>query len=430
MKNKFLKISFSFLAFLLMFSCDSNDDYTNDSLVNASSPSLAVSLSFANETTLIEQEASYVFSVAITEAQIADVIVNLAQTDGTATAGEDFTMPSSVTIKRGTLSASGEITILADELAEETETVTIQIGLGNESNVSGVTSETVTFNIANLTDGDLVVGMSWAASSTVTNNYGEEIDAYALADLRLLLTDSPYTTVYDSADGAGAESYVLSGAAPDGEYSFVADFYTAMDELPADLDITLSFDQVGAINGQTHSFSNALKTTDSCADLYYVMATVTKSGNSYAFAEVGQKNSIDLSGAAGTWSGNATWYEYFGYTSEVATSVDANGDLYVTGIAFQWFEGWWGEVIVSSTPVKVTITNPCTGEFMIAEQPYIEATYKGDPQPSYGLSGTGTLVESGGVMVMTVFPVFHQNGTTFSGPEFGGIPFAEYLTLD
>ena len=52
------------------------------------------------------------------------------------------------------------------------------------------------------------------------------------------------------------------------------------------------------------------------------------------------------------------------------------------------------------------------------------------PQPSYGLSGTGTLVESGGVMVMTVFPVFHQNGTTFSGPEFGGIPFAEYLTLD
>ena len=185
MKNKFIKISFSFLALLLMLSCSDNDDYTNDSVVTATSPSLAVSLGFSNATTLIEQEASYSFSVSITEAQIADVIVYLEQTDGTATAGEDFSMPNSVTIKKGTLSASSEITIHADELPEDEETVTIQIGLGNESNVSGVAGETVTFNIANLTDGDLVVGMSWAASSAVTDNYGTEIDAYALADLRL-----------------------------------------------------------------------------------------------------------------------------------------------------------------------------------------------------------------------------------------------------
>ena len=343
MKNKFLKISFSFLAFLLMFSCDSNDDYTNDSVVKAVSPSLAVSLSFANETTLIEQEASYMFSVAITEAQIADVIVNLAQTDGTATAGEDFTMPSSVTIKRGTLSASGEITILADELPEETETVTIQIGLGNESNVSGVTSETVTFNIANLTDGDLVVGMSWAASSTVTNNYGEEIDAYALADLRLLLTDSPYTTVYDAADGAGAESYVLSGAAPDGEYSFVADFYAANYEIEADLNLTLTFDQVGVINGQTHSFAAALSTLDVCADLNYVMAKITKSGNSYSFEEVGEKSSFNQNIFAGTYSevsdSNVNGWLTAGATMTAGTLP---GELIVAGIYEGLFE-YWGE---------------------------------------------------------------------------------------
>lgn len=291
MKNKFLKISFSFLAFLLMFSCDSNDDYTSDSVVKAVSPSLAVSLSFANETTLIEQEASYMFSVAITEAQIADVIVNLAQTDGTATAGEDFTMPSSVTIKRGTLSASGEITILADELAEETETVTIQIGLGNESNVSGVTSETVTFNIANLTEGDLVVGMSWAPSGTVTDNYGEAIDPYLIADLRLLLADSPFTQVFDSADGAVAETYVFDGGAPNGEYLFLADFYGAMDEIISDLDITLTFNQIGAINDQIHTFTAGLSTEFICDNNYLTMAKVTKTGESYTFEEVGITNS-------------------------------------------------------------------------------------------------------------------------------------------
>lgn len=430
MKNKFLKISFSFLAFLLMLSCSDNDDYTNDSVVKATSPSLTVSLGFSNATTLIEQEASYPFSVSITEAQIADVIVNLEQTDGTATAGEDFSMPNSVTIKKGTLSASGEITIHADEIPEDEETVTIQIGLGNESNVSGVAGETVTFNIANLKSGDLVVGMSWAASGTVTNNSGEAVDPYALADLRLLLTDSPYTTVFASADGASAETYVLDGAAPDGAYSFVADFYAAMTELNSDLDITLSFDQVGAINSQTHLFKNALNTTDSCAELNFVMATITKSGDSYSFVEVGEKSALDLSVLVGTWSGPATWYDYFGYTSEVVTTIDANGDIYVNGISFQWFQGWWGEVIVSNTPVKVTVTNFCTGAFIIEEQPYIVATYNGAPQPAYGLSGSGTLDFSGASPRMTVYPVFHQNGGTFSGPEFGGIPFAEYLTLD
>ena len=394
MKNKFLKISFSFLAFLLMFSCDSNDDYTNDSLVNASSPSLAVSLSFANETTLIEQEASYMFSVAITEAQIADVIVNLAQTDGTATAGEDFTMPSSVTIKRGTLSASGEITILADELAEETETVTIQIGLGNESNVSGVTSETVTFNIANLTDGDLVVGMSWAASSTVTNNYGEEIDAYALADLRLLLTDSPYTTVYDSADGAGAESYVLSGAAPDGEYSFVADFYAAMDELPADLDITLSFDQVGAINGQTHSFSNALNTSDSCIDLNYVMATVTKSGNSYAFVEVGQKSSLVLQTYVGDWMVNTPYN--VGLQNDF--TAELTGDtLFIDGIGQDFIQNFWGETVTTSTPVEMQLNSD--GTVTIARQYVYTADYNGALY-DYEISGSGTWNSCGSTPVL------------------------------
>jgi len=199
-------------------------------------------------------------------------------------------MPKSVTIKKGTLSASDVISIHADEIIEDTETVTIQIGSGNEANVSGVSTQTVSFEIANLTEGDLVVGMSWAASTTVTDNSGKEVEDYLYADLRLLLTDVPYTQVFDSVDGAAAETYTLSGAAPDGEYYLVTDIYDSMDGIIRDLDITLTFNQVGIINGQKHTFSNGLSTEYSCANNYLIMAKVTKSGENYTLEEIAENS--------------------------------------------------------------------------------------------------------------------------------------------
>ena len=429
MKNILIKISFSILTFLLMFSCSEKDDYTGDSVLSVSSPTLAVSLGFPNAQTLIEQEISYDFTVTISEIQAVDVVVHLEQTEGTATVNEDFSMPQSVKIERGALSASGKITIHEDEIMEDTETVTIQIGSGNEANLSGVSGQTVSFEIANLTEGDLVVGMSWAASSSVTDNYGNEIAAYDLANLRLLLADFPFTRIYDKANGTANETYILSEAAPDITYSFIADVHAAMSEIPVDLDITLTFDQVGVINGQTHSFSTALNTTESCPTVNYVMATVTKSGNSYSIAEVGKKNSIDLNDVVGTWSGQASWFDIFGYTSEVITSMDVNGDLLINGLAFQWFKGWWDEVIISNTPVKITFNDGCTDDFIIEEQPYIVSTWNGSPQPAYNLSGSGTLEKTATGFRMIVFPILHQSSSMIDGNNWG-VQFVEVLTLD
>ena len=429
MKNILIKISFSILTFLLMFSCSEKDDYTGDSVLSVSSPTLAVSLGFPNAQTLIEQEISYDFTVTISEIQAVDVVVYLEQTEGTATVNEDFSMPQSVKIERGALSASGKITIHEDEIMEDTETVTIQIGAGNEANLSGVSGQTVSFEIANLTEGDLVVGMSWAASSSVTDNYGNEIAAYDLANLRLLLADFPFTRIYDKANGTANETYILSEAAPDITYSFIADVHAAMSEIPVDLDITLTFDQVGVINGQTHSFSTALNTTESCPTVNYVMATVTKSGNSYSIAEVGKKNSIDLNDVVGTWSGQASWFDIFGYTSEVITSMDVNGDLLINGLAFQWFKGWWDEVIISNTPVKITFNDGCTDDFIIEEQPYIVSTWNGSPQPAYNLSGSGTLEKTATGFRMIVFPILHQSSSMIDGNNWG-VQFVEVLTLD
>lgn len=405
MKNKFIKISFSFLALLLMFSCDSNDDYTNDSVVKATNPSLSVSLDFANTETLVEQEASYAFTVTLSEVQIADVIVNLSQTEGTATAGADFSMPSSVTILKGTMSASGEIMIHEDELAEETETVTIQIGLGNESNVSGVASETVTFNIANLTEGDLVVGMSWTASGTVTDNYGTEIGAYDLGDLRLLLTDVPYTSVLDAADGAVAETYTLEAGAPDGEYYIVADFYAAMD-IPADLDVTLTFDQVGVMNGVTSSFPAAINTSFTCENNFVILSKITKSGNSYTLTDLGVNN---IASQSVTWGGIDT-YDYYapdGWESKITTAVDCGGKL-ISGLNAEWMLEVWGEVIESEELVYYTVD--ASGNITVPFQELFTTSYNGALY-DYQVSATGTYDDSGDVPVVHLEYTLMQDGS-------------------
>jgi hypothetical protein len=290
MKNKFIKTSFLFITLLLMFSCAENDDYTGDSVLSVSSPSLEVSLGFSESETLVEAEESYDFTVSISETQAVDVIVYLEQTEGTATAGEDFSMPSSVTIKKGSLSASDVITIHEDEIIEDTETATIKIGVGNEANVSGVSSKTVNFNIANLTEGDLVVGMSWEIATPTTDDTGAAIDAYDFADLRLSLTNVPYTQILQTADGAADETYTLGGGAPDGEYYLVADIFDAMEDVIRDLNITLTFNQVGIINNQTHTFSNGLSTEYTCANNYLIMAKVTKSGENYTLEEIAENS--------------------------------------------------------------------------------------------------------------------------------------------
>ena len=428
MKIKIYKIALVLSAFVLAFACEDSEDFTGVSTLNPSSPALSVSLDFASSESLVEMEADYAFTVTLSQPQITAVVVYLElQPGSTATEGDDFSFPHSVRIPAGATSVSDVITIHSDDLIEETETASIKIGTGFESNVSGTNSETVTFSIMNFTDGDLAVGLDWALSQTITDNFGNEIEVYDAADLRLLLTAGPSVDqVLDSADGGAAETYVLDGAAPDGEYYIVADFYAATD-IAVDLDLTVTFDQAGIINGQTHEFTAALNTSDFCADLHTVLAKVTKTGSSYAFEEVGTKSAIDFSPFVGTWSGTGSWSEIFGYTSEIVTTLDADGGLWVNGVAVQWFEGWWGEVIISDTPVKVTSYDSCTGDFVIAEQPYVVTTYNGAEQDPYGMSATGNIAADG---TMTVYPTFHQGGGTFSGPEFGGPPFLETVTLD
>ena len=383
MKNKFLKIALVLSAIILTTAC-TEDDATGDATNAPSSPSLTVALDFEGEQSLVEAETTYGFTVSISEVQITNVRVHLSQTGGDATKGDDFDFPSTVTIAAGTTSISDVFTIHADELLEDTEKATIQITSGTEANLNSISGTSVTFSIMNHAEGDLAIGLSWAASSAVTDNYGETIEATDLADMRLLITDVPYTGILTEEDGAEFETLNFLSTYPDGEYYIVADFYEA-NEIPINLDLELTLDQVGVINGASHSFPAAVNTTDACADLHYILAKVTKLGEEYTIEKVGEKSTMDLANYVGTWSGEDMWGD-----TEVTTTLNADGILEITGIGVTFMIDGWGELILEQEILLMDV-DKTTGSFTIEEQYYMKTEYDGAVQDLYYLSGTGTI---------------------------------------
>ncbi|QWX82947.1 hypothetical protein H0I23_10790 [Cellulophaga sp. HaHaR_3_176] len=423
MKNKFLKytLGLAITAFTLV-SCDDDQNVDQSTLV-PTDPTVSVALSFENSTTLIEQNIDYTFTVSLSEPQIVDVKVYLSQTGGDATLGEDYDMPDSVIIPANSNSTTGVISILEDDVIEDLETAVITIGAGVRTANATVNSTTVTFNIANLTTGDLMANLSWAASEIATNSFGEEIEATDLADLRLLVTDAPYTTIIESEDGAGFETLTLGADTPDGEYYVVADFFQASD-IVRDLDLTLSIDQIGVINGQSFTFPAALNTGSTCSAVYAILVKVIKSGNTYEIEEVGQTvTATDLSAFVGTWSGT----DSFGYETQVITSLDINGQLQITGMGLGWMLDYWGEIVTNQEVLPVTV-NVETGEFTIDEAYYLTTTYNGAIQDDYNLSATGTLNPcSGG---MSIVYDFIQAGISYTEQDYGPGEFSENITVD
>ena len=299
MRNKFLKSTIALSALLLMFSCK-EDDATGQSTLTPTDPLISVSLDFNANQNFVETESTFDFTVHLSEPQVVNVSVNVAQTAGTATDGADFTIPHTVVIPAGATSAAGTIAIHSDELAEDTETAEITIGLGNEANAD-TTSQVVNFTIQNVTADDLVIDLSWMNTTTITDNSGNVIDGEALADMELRIVDTtiPYTTEYLLVDdAAGYETMIFSGAYPDGEYHIAASFYSAADygDVFTDLDLALEFNQTGTINNEMVNIPAALN-TEFAACQVAILAKVTKTGTSYVIEPVGLPNTLGSASA-------------------------------------------------------------------------------------------------------------------------------------
>jgi hypothetical protein len=404
MKNILLKIALVFSAFALIVSCD-EDDLTGDSVLEATSPSLSVELGFANTETLVEQAATYPFTVRLSAVQAADVRVYLTQTGGTATAGADFDFPSSLTIPRGATSASGVIEIFEDDIAEDTETATIKIATGLEANVDAINSQTVTFNIQNLADGDLTIGLDWSAAELVTDNFGNEFDPHDLADLRLVISTTPDNAGdVGVADGSGSESFVLESTDADGDYYVVADFYAAEDEINADLNLTLQFDQVGVINGQTHEFASALNTSNSCSSVYYVLAKITKSGDSYTFEELGEKSPVTAAPFIGTATvvSDDDWADYApGDTVEIEAGANAQEF---------WIRAYDNPYIANTaTAYWIVTVDPLTGSVTVAANEFFDFGVPID------INGTGTVNACTGLIELVLDYTRPSDGAFYLG---------------
>lgn len=399
-KNIFFLLSLVAVISIGVVSCEI-DDNTGYSTLVPKTPTITITPAFTSPMTLTENGSKYKFTVTLSEPQIVDVKLNITQISGTADAS-DYTLTSSLVIPVGTTSASGEIQIKSDDLKEATETLTIQIGDATTGNAT-ITPITVTFNINNLTSGDLVVDMSWATD--VLDAVGMDLAPSAVVDLRLLLVNSAGQIV-DAADGASFETLTLSGAnLPNGDYLIAADIYSTINagdfNAPITLDLNLDFNQVGIINNTSLSFPAVMTNTKAC-DLYRTnLATVKKVGSVYTIT----KAVSYLIPAILTWKGTDA-----DYPSKVTTTASCTSKT-MTGLGFGWMLDWWGEIIVSGGTLTYTTTG---NTITIPLQKYCKTTYNGAAQPEYSIQGTGTINNSGAFPVWTIHYDFIQSGSSIA----------------
>jgi hypothetical protein len=389
MKINFIKKILTVLALgTIIISCDV-DDQVEESQLTPSSPTISVALGFTNPT-LIENDTEYTYTVSLSTTQIVDVKLHISQIGGTASA-DDYEITESIVIPAGYLSATGNIKILTDDLIEDTETLQLQIGSNTTANAT-FTPVTTEFTILNYTDGDLTIDLSWLMPTKTTDDEGEEITPTSFADMVLLMSTTPdLEGAFDGADGGSFETYVLSGAEPDGDYYALALFYEANEDITRDLDLTLEFNQPGTINGDSYEFLAAISNDNICDNNFFVMTKIVKSGTSYTFEDVSINN---FKNSQTSWPGGLDADE----PSTVTTGVNCEG-LAISNLNEGWMTGFWGEVIIDGGTVNWT--DDGSGNITIANQFLYTTTYSGDVQPDYYVEGTGILDTVAGTLDIT-----------------------------
>lgn len=224
-----------------------------------------------------------------------------------------------------------------------------------------------------------------------------------------------FVTTKSSSDRTVSVEVDPASTAPSGSYQ-ISDIMIPAGAFKGTMEISSSFDALPE-QGTTSLIIN-----------------ITGVENSEAIVEKGtftvdlfRKCPIVLEELVGTWSGPGSWSEDEGYETKITTFLNDDGELMMNGMAFEWFTGWWGEVIVTNEAVKVDVDLE-TGEITIPEQFYITSTYNGDPQPSYNIKATG-MVLNACQKTLEIYPVFIQGGSAIDGTAWGS-KFKETIQLN
>ncbi|MBN2891955.1 MAG: hypothetical protein JXL97_08820 [Bacteroidales bacterium] len=366
--NKILSV---FFILLVVLAGCKKDDYTGHSQLVPTNPTITVDLgTIAPMIDGVDQTHTITLNMDV--AQVVDVAVHVLVLEGTATEGEDFSVPSVITIPAGKTTASFNVTVLADEINEETETFKIQIGDERTANAT-LTPVEANFTIQNFSDADLKVGLSWEPAFDVYSPTGDIYDATDLADLILTIYDVAGDSIYDQVDGGSFEEVVLSDTMPDGTYQVMVSFWSAMDPgTDVDLNLFVDFYQIGVFS-ETDEFPAffSLYTSQVCSEAY-VMIEIEKAGSTWTSVDYVDPNAEFLGAYGGTDGADPDYL----YDSEIVTSV-CGTSLLITGINFGWMQDFWGEEIIASTPVIITLNGDNT--ITIDDQYYITTEYSGAP---------------------------------------------------
>jgi hypothetical protein len=373
------------ITFLLLIGCE-NEDFTGYSTLTPTNPTVTVIGS--SSISVAEVDTSFFFDVALSEAQVVDVIIYVKQTAGDAVEGTDFKILNDggiLTISAGSTTGRAGVKILTDAEAEATETFDIQIG-DNQTGNAVVTPFTASFSIGNASADDLVIDFTW--TTDVADAIGIEMDPVDVVDLRLLVTDAEGNIV-DGADGAAFEKFKGFPSLPDGTYTLATDIYSTIDagdlNAPVTLSLALEFNQTGVINGTTLGYPKVMTNEFNC-DFHRVnLATVVKAGANYTITkgvEVLWVGAV-VDQLAGSWSGVD-----FGEPVQFDAVVDGDGLTLSVGLGLAWVTGFWGEDVIDSVDLSCDV-DLTAGTITIPEQYCFTTTYEGEEQLPYNIAGEG-----------------------------------------
>ena len=342
------------------------DDYTGDSTLTPSNPTVTIEIPNP-EITLLEKDSVFEFTVTLNEPQIVDIAIYIKMIAGDATEGDDFTIQSAnsrVFIPAYRTSGKAIVKVNMDEVPEDTETFTLQIGDERTANAT-ITPKTVKFTVNNVSEGELPLALSWATD--FVDVAGEPVEPEDAANMILYITDLDHTVI-EEVDGDGFEEFLMDETLPDGEYLIRAGIAEAIDpgDLgdPAVLDLMLTFSQLGKIAETTFTFEEAYNTAFLCEENMFTLASVVKTGSTFTVTEVGEVDEVPEI-EEGTYTATLdpdmadAW---FGVTDPVVRTVTvtktAENTYQVTDVSAGGYDACCGFPI--DQPAVITV-DPCLG---------------------------------------------------------------------
>lgn len=321
---------------------------------------------------------------------------------------------------------------VATGYTSQTYTANVAIGtkyywrvVGWDSKGIPTRSEVWSFEVV---DPDAAANLKMTWTTNALEAIGQDLAPTDVLNLRLLiLEDDLVTLAVPAINTAGFEEFTGFNSLPDGTYYIATDFSQTVNagdfNAPIDVSINLGFNQRG-IYSQSIPYANVMTNTFNCFEYKTVLAKVEKTGLVYNVSPAVSYISPDPNTLKGSWSGDVS-----GYPSEIVTTI-VDGKLLIDGVGLAWMLNDWGEPAIETFPAEV-IVNYCEGTVTIPQQEFMNTTWLGDPQPTYSITGTGTLDLTGASPVIHLEYDFIQVAGAGAIARYFGIPFFwADITLD